>query len=439
MDSPRRILVVGGGGREHALAWRLAQDPDTDIFAAPGNPGIAAVATCLPAQVLDIPALLAFALGEGIDLTVVGPEAPLLAGLADRFEAAGLAVFGPSAAAAELEGSKAFAKALFRTHAIPTAEFKAFTALDKARAHILASQTGLVVKADGLCAGKGVFVCESREEALAAAQDLLVRRTLGEAGRRIVIEERLTGDELSVFALTDGATILRLAHARDSKRLLDGDRGPNTGGMGAVSPAPGVTEELLERIDREILVPVVHAMRMEGRPYKGVLYAGLMLTPGGPKLLEVNVRFGDPEAQVLMPRIRGDLGAALLACAKGACAKGACAKGGLDRCTVGADEGSCVLAVVAASEGYPEKPRTGDAIGGLDLEETGSLVFHAGTALRDGRVVTAGGRVLSAVGLADSLEGARARAYARLERIRFPGMQARRDIGLPPARLAAVR
>ncbi len=413
--------MVGGGGREHAIAWRLAQDPEPpEIFAAPGNPGIAQVATCIPLSSMDVDALIGFAQGQRIDLTVIGPELPLLAGLVDRFTAAGLAAVGPTAAAAELEGSKAFCKSLLRTHAIPTGEGRVFTEFDKARAHIVAAPGPMVVKADGLCAGKGVVVCDDAAEALAAAERMLVHGVLGPPGRRILIEERLQGEELSVFALTDGEAIYRFGEARDHKRLLDGDKGPNTGGMGAVSPVAGLPEGLLEQVEREILVPIIHALKVEGRPYRGILYAGLMLTPGGPKVLEFNVRFGDPEAQALLPRLEGSFGDALARSVHG----------GLEGATLSWSPRTAAT-VVLASPGYPDRPQSGAVLEGLE-EAAGpdALVFHAGTALRDGRLVAAGGRVLTVTGLGKDLEAARAAAYRAADRIRFPGVQLRRDIGL---------
>ena len=428
MVRPQKILVVGGGGREHAIAWRLSRDEKpAELFAAPGNPGISELATCIPVPATDVRALLDFAHGERVDLTVVGPEAPLMAGIVDAFEEAKLPIVGPTRAAAELEGSKAFAKNLCRTHAIPTPEFKVFTDFEKARAHITASSGGMVVKADGLCAGKGVYVCDLPSEALAAAERLLVKGELGPAGRTILVEDRIAGEELSVFALTDGESIYRFGESRDHKRLSDGDRGPNTGGMGAISPVQGVSEELLGRVEREILVPVVHAMRVEGRPFRGVLFAGLMLTPAGPKVLEFNVRLGDPETQALLPRLTGDFGGTLAALAAGR----------LDEAELGWDP-RVAAAVVAAAPGYPDKPATGVPIEGLE-GTADALVFQAGTALKGGRVVTAGGRVLAVTGLGEDLEAARASAYRAMDRIRFPGMQVRRDIGLSTARVVNVR
>ncbi len=421
MQRPRRILIVGGGGREHAIAWRLARDVEpVELFAAPGNPGIAKLATCIPLSSTDVDALIGFAQGQKIDLTVIGPELPLLAGLVDRFTAAGLAAVGPTATAAELEGSKVYCKTLLRTHAIPTGEGRSFRDFDKARAHIVASSGPLVVKADGLCAGKGVVVCNTPSEALDAAERMLVQGVLGPPGRRILIEERLQGEELSVFALTDGETLYRFGEARDHKRLSDGDQGPNTGGMGAVSPVAGLPEGLLEQVEREILVPIIHAMKVEGRPYRGILYAGLMLTPGGPKVLEFNVRLGDPETQALLPRLEGDFADALMRSAVG----------GLEGASL-SWSAKTAATVVLASAGYPDRPQPGAVLEGLEeAEADGALVFHAGTAVRDGKLVAAGGRVLTVTGLGDDLTAARAAAYAAADRIRFPGVQMRRDIGL---------
>lgn len=422
-----RVLVVGGGGREHALAWRLARDPSVEeVLAAPGNPGIAAVARCVPVAADDVPSLVALAADEDVDLVVVGPEAPLVAGLVDALEARGRLALGPRAAAARLEGSKAFAKQVMARAGVPTARSETFTRKDWAddRDRVLASldelgEDGVVVKADGLAAGKGVIVAEDRQTAVRAIEACLAGGAFGEAGARIVIEERLAGPEVSAFGLSDGATVVPLGLAQDHKRVGDGDSGPNTGGMGAYAPVPFVDEALAERIRAEVLVPTVHAMAEAGTPYRGVLYAGLMLTADGPRVLEFNCRLGDPEAQVLLPRLATEPAAPFTAAARGE----------LSGATVEFDPRACVT-VVLASGGYPGAYQTGFEISGLDEAAAveGALVFHAGTAERRGRVVTAGGRVLAVSALGTGLGRARERAYEAASRIRFEGMHHRTDI-----------
>jgi len=423
-----RVLVVGGGGREHALAWRLARDPSVaEVLAAPGNPGIAREARCLPVAADDLPSLVAIVEREDVDLTIVGPEVPLVLGLGDALESRGHAVFGPSAAAARLEGSKAFAKDVMHRAGVPTARSATFTRSDWADDHdrVLASLRDdlgggpAVVKADGLAAGKGVLVASSTEEAAAAVEACLGADAFGAAGSSVVIEERLEGPEVSAFAFADGNDVVPLAFAQDFKRVGDEDAGPNTGGMGAYSPLPFVDEALSEAIATDVLERTVHRMAEDGVPYRGVLYAGLMLTPDGPKVLEFNCRFGDPETQVLMPRLRSEP-AELFAAA---------ARGELGSVAVDLLSEACVT-VVLASGGYPGEHRTGFEISGLDAaaEVEGALVFHAGTAERQGRVVTAGGRVLSVSALGGSLTEARTRAYEASSRIAFEGMQHRSDI-----------
>lgn len=415
-----RVLVVGGGGREHAIAWRLAQNPTIDrLYAAPGNAGIAQEATCVDIAADDVKELVAFAEREGIDLTVVGPEAPLVAGLVDELEARGLRAFGPTAAAARIEGSKAWAKELCARYGIPAARSLSFEDLDEAVAALEGFEPPYVVKADGLAAGKGVTVTEDREEAVRALRRSLVDRDFGEAGARVVLEEHLEGREVSAFAITDGRDVLPLALAQDYKRALDGDRGPNTGGMGAYCPVPWVDREAERRIHEEVLVRAVRAMEAEGVRYRGVLYAGLMLTAEGPKVLEFNCRLGDPEAQVLLPRLRSDLGELILA---------AC-EGNLGNYVLHWAPEACVT-VVLASGGYPGEYRTGFEVRGLEeaAEVEGVVVFHAGTAEREGRVVTSGGRVLAVSGLGATLADARARAYEACARISFEGMHRRGDI-----------
>ena len=415
------MLVVGSGGREHALAWKIARSPRVErVLCAPGNAGIAEVAELVDVGAADLDGLARFARRERIELTVVGPEAPLVAGVVERFERDGLRVFGPSKRAAELEGSKVFAKNLMRRHGIPSADYQVFEGLEKAAAYIEEVGAPVVVKADGLAAGKGVVVCATVEEAVEATRGMLEGGEFGEAGTRVVVEECLRGEEASIIALTDGKTIAPLASSQDHKAIFDGDRGPNTGGMGAYSPAPVVTEEMMDRITREVLVPTVHAMKKEGRPYKGVLYAGVMVTPAGPKVLEFNCRMGDPETQPLLVRMASDIVPAL----------DAVVDGRLEDAQITWDERPAVC-VVMASGGYPGKYEKGLPITGL--EEAGKLedvaVFHAGTARKDGRVVTAGGRVLGVTALGATVRDAIARAYEAVDMISWDGVQFRRDIG----------
>ncbi|MDQ7844164.1 MAG: phosphoribosylamine--glycine ligase [Armatimonadota bacterium] len=418
-----RALVVGSGGREHVLAWKLTRDEAScNLHAAPGNPGIALLGTCHAVAATDIPALAALAEDLRADLTVVGPEAPLADGIVDAFRARGLRIFGPTQAAARLESSKAFTKILLRARRIPTANFQIFTTPVEALTYIRRQNRPLVVKADGLAAGKGVVVAEDPRQAEQAVLDLMVRRVHGDAGRRIVIEDRLEGPEVSVLAFVHGRRVYPLLPARDYKRALDGDRGPNTGGMGALAPARAPLADLAQVVD-EILEPVASAMVDAGCPYTGVLYAGLMLTADGPQVLEFNCRFGDPEAQVILPLLEGPLAEAMIATMDG---------GVPDlRWWDGA-----AVCVVAASGGYPGSFGTGFPIHGLEAVPQDVLVFHAGTAVRDGRIVTAGGRVLNVVGTGASLAQARAKAYDGLARIAFDGMQFRTDIGaaVEPAR-----
>ncbi len=415
-----RILVVGGGGREHALVWKLAQNPTVDrLFAAPGNAGIAREATCVPVASHDLRGIVELVERENIDLTVVGPEAPLVGGLVDELELAGRRVFGPHREAARIEGSKAWTKDLCRRYGIPAARSGAFSEVEPALEYLDSLEPPYVIKADGLAAGKGVVIAEDRSEAVLAIRACLVDRVFGEAGATVVVEEHLTGSEVSAFALTDGREVLPLVMAQDFKRVGDGDRGPNTGGMGSYSPVPEVDEATAARIWDEILSRAVRAMETEGVRYRGVLYAGLMLTDDGPKVLEFNCRFGDPETQAILPRLRSDLGELLLACVEG----------NLSNYRALFSPETCVT-VVIASGGYPGEFRTGVEVHGLDDAEAveGVLVFHAGTALREGRVVTAGGRVLAVSALGATAAEARARAYEACSRIFFEGMLYRRDI-----------
>lgn len=418
-----RILVIGSGGREHALCWTLAASPLCDaLFCAPGNAGIAQDATCVPIKATDIDGILEFVTKEAIDFVVVGPEDPLVAGLADRLIEAGVKVFGPSAAAARLEGSKGYMKDVCRRYGIPTAEYRRFTDRSEARAYVEEKGAPIVVKTDGLAAGKGVTVAQTVEEALQAIDDAMTGGKFGDAGSELVIEEFMEGEELSFFALCDGKTALPLASAQDHKAAYDGDQGPNTGGMGAYSPAPVCTPEIEERIIKEILEPTMAAMEAEGAPYKGVLFLGLMITETGPRLIEFNVRFGDPECQVLMMRLMSDLAPALIAAADGVLSS-------FDLRWY--DEAA--ITVVLASQGYPGAYDKGTVIKGVEEAGEGDedvLIFHAGTAQgEDGTYLATGGRVLNVTARGQSVSEARTRAYGVVDRIDWPKGFCRRDIG----------
>jgi phosphoribosylamine--glycine ligase len=417
-----RVLVIGQGGREHALAWKLARSPSvTRVFCAPGNAGTAAEAQNIDLPADDFARLVKFAKTECIDLTVVGPEAPLVAGIADAFDKEGLRVFGPSKLAAELEGSKAFSKEVMRQANVPTADYRVFDDPATAIAYVEdRSEQPLVVKADGLAAGKGVAVCANRAETIAAINTMMVERAFGPAGARIVIEECLAGQEASILAVVDGKNILTLEACQDHKPAWDDDKGPNTGGMGAYSPAPIVTPEALDRIIEKILVPTVHTMRKLGRPFRGVLYAGLMLTPQGPRVLEFNVRFGDPEAQPVLMRLKTDLAQVLVA---------AC-EGRLSALPPLEWDPRPAVCVVMASEGYPGPYEKGRPIRGIaDAESLPDVkVFHAGTAWRGDQVVTDGGRVLGVTALGETIPAAKLRAYQAVKRIRWDGAWCRKDI-----------
>lgn len=417
-----KVLVIGQGGREHALTWKLARaDSVSQVYCAPGNAGISEHATLVPIPVSDIDALVAFATTENIDLTVVGPEAPLVAGLVDTFQSAGLRAFGPSQNAAALEGSKAFAKEIMRRGNIPTAEYAVFESATEA-IHFLdeREEQPWVVKADGLAAGKGVILCQTRPEARAAVNEIMVNETFGEAGARLVIEEMLVGEEASILSLVDGNTIVPLETSQDHKPAGDGDTGPNTGGMGAYSPAPLITSDLMEEIEQRVLIPTVHTMKLAGCPFQGLLYAGLMITSQGPKVLEFNVRFGDPEAQPVLLRLESDLGLVLAAAAEGTLS----------------DFGPLVwdprpaICVVMASHGYPGSYDKGHPIRGI--EEANSLagvqVFHAGTAQEGEDVVSDGGRVLGITAIGDDITDAKRRAYEGIKCIRWEGAWCRTDI-----------
>jgi phosphoribosylamine--glycine ligase len=420
LENLMKILIIGGGGREHALAWKIAQSPKvTELFCAPGNPGTSQIAANTDIQADDLDALLQFALEKSIDLTVVGPEQPLVLGLADRFQEKGLKVFGPSAKAAQIEGSKAFSKDLMRKCNIPTAAYAAFDNADEARAY-LKGKGPQVVKADGLAAGKGVFVCADEAEAADAINQIMDDKIFGESGSRIIIEERLEGQEVSLLAFTDGTTVLPMEAAQDHKAAFDGDTGPNTGGMGAYSPAPIFTPELKQQVIDQIMVPAVNGMRADGIPYKGVLYAGLMITPNGPKTLEFNARFGDPETQPLMMRMQSDILPIMEACADGT----------LDSCSLEWKKEAAVC-VVLASEGYPGSYEKGRPIRGLDQANSlpGVTVFHAGTKQAGDEIVTSGGRVLGVTALGGNVQTAIVKAYQAVGKIQWPGVHYRNDIG----------
>ncbi|CAM2147977.1 phosphoribosylamine--glycine ligase [Pararobbsia alpina] len=415
-----KVLVVGSGGREHALAWKLAQSPRVQlVYVAPGNGGTALDDRMRNVPITDLSALADFVVSEGIAFTLVGPEAPLAAGIVNLFRSRGLKVFGPTQEAAQLESSKDFAKAFMKRHGIPTAEYETFT--DAAAAHGYINRMGapIVIKADGLAAGKGVVVAMTLEEAHAAVDSMLADNKLGDAGARVVIEEFLTGEEASFIVMVDGKHVLPLASSQDHKRLLDADQGPNTGGMGAYSPAPIVTPQLHARVMREIIQPTIRGMEKEGIRYTGFLYAGLMIdAQGNPKTLEFNCRMGDPETQPIMSRLKGDFSRVVEAAISGE----------LESVELTWDRRTA-LGVVLAAHGYPDAPRKGDLISGIPPETDTSVTFHAGTTLTEDKLTTTGGRVLCVVGLSDSVRGAQSAAYETINRIEFDGMQFRRDIG----------
>ncbi|MCK9419203.1 MAG: phosphoribosylamine--glycine ligase [Nitrospirae bacterium] len=416
-----KVLVVGGGGREHALVWKIAQSPKvTKIYAAPGNAGIAGLAECAPIKAEDIPGLLAFAKDKSIDLTVVGPEGPLSMGIVDEFTKAGLRVFGPSRKAAEIEASKRFSKDLMKKYHIPTAEYGVFTDKAAAAAYVREKGAPIVVKADGLAAGKGVFVAETEEEALKALNIIMTDKTFGTAGDRVVIEECLRGEEASFMAFSDGRNVVPMASSQDHKRVFDADKGPNTGGMGAYSPAPVVTRELERKVMDTIMIPTVRAMEKEGRLFKGVLYAGLMIRNNEARVLEFNARFGDPETQPVMARLDTDLVEIIEAILDGR----------LSSLEIKWKPESAVC-IVMASGGYPGKYEKGRVITGLDKASgiEGVMVFHSGTAMKNGKVVTDGGRVLGVTGLGPVVAAAIDNAYRGAREISFEGAHYRRDIG----------
>ena len=416
-----RVLVIGSGGREHALVWKIKQSPKVEkIFCAPGNAGTSEFADNIPIAADDIEGLLQFAMKKEIGLTVVGPEQPLVMGIVDRFEVKGLRIFGPSASAAELEGSKSFSKDIMQKYGLPTAEYKIFTSAESATKYIQAKNCPLVVKADGLAAGKGVLLCRSSREALVAVDTIMRQRLFGEAGDQIVVEEFLEGQEISVLAFSDGQTVLLMDSAQDHKAVYDGDIGPNTGGMGAYSPAPVFTELMRQKVRDKIMLPMVRAMQQEGRTYKGILYAGLMLTKTGPQILEFNARFGDPETQPLMVRMETDIIPLFEACIDGT----------LGQCQVNWKNKSSVCVVMTA-EGYPSAYQKGEIISGLQNANSTPevVVFHAGTKEQDGKVLTNGGRVLGVTATGANTKSAIQKAYDAVGKVNWRGVHYRKDIG----------
>lgn len=413
-----KVLVVGAGGREHAILWKLTQSPQQPkLYCAPGNPGTETLATSVGIGTEDVAALADFAQREGIDLTVIGPEAPLLAGIVDEFESRGLRVFGPRRAAALIEGSKAFAKEVMEKRGVPTARYGDFTDAEAARAYVREQGAPIVIKADGLAAGKGVIVAMTLAEAEAALDMIMRENAFGDAGRRVVVEEFLTGQEATVMAFVSGQTIKLMVPSQDHKPAYDGDKGPNTGGMGTYSPVPVVTAELLEEVERTIIRPVVEGLAADGTPYKGVLYAGLILTTEGPKVIEFNARFGDPETQVVLTRLESDLLDVFNSVVDGT----------LEQQDLKWSEQAAVCVILAA-EGYPADYRKGDVIHGLDSADANSAIFHAGTKRTEAGIVTNGGRVLGVTGFGLDLRAAQQQAYAAVERVSFSGAHYRRDI-----------
>lgn len=413
-----KVLVIGSGGREHALLWKLSQSPSvTDVYVVPGNDGMSDVASLIPIKGNED--IIDFARLMQVDLTVAGPETVLTEGLADEFEKRGMAFFGPSNAAARIEGSKGFAKALMKKYGIPTAAYETFDDEEKAIAYLKANDTyPIVIKADGLASGKGVIIAQSEEEAIDTVKDMLEGHTFSGAGRSVVIEEFMEGEEASMLCFCDGTNVVPMISAQDHKRIFDFDKGPNTGGMGAYAPAPVMTKEMCEEVNVRILRPIVAAMKKEGYPFKGCLYAGLMITSEGPKVVEFNCRFGDPETEAVLPLFDGDLARVMLDCVHGTLS---------DEAVVW--KKACAVDVVLASEGYPASHSSGEVISGIeDAKKAGCLVFHAGTVKKNGQYVVNGGRVLNVVALADTLAEAKAKAYEGVSRISWRGMQYRHDI-----------
>lgn len=413
-----KVLVIGSGGREHALLWKLSQSPSvTDVYVVPGNDGMSDVASLIPIKGNED--IIDFARLMQVDLTVAGPETVLTEGLADEFEKRGMAFFGPSKAAARIEGSKGFAKALMKKYGIPTAAYETFDDEEKAIAYLKANDTyPIVIKADGLASGKGVIIAQSEEEAIDTVKDMLEGHTFSGAGRSVVIEEFMEGEEASMLCFCDGTNVVPMISAQDHKRIFDFDKGPNTGGMGAYAPAPVMTKEMCEEVNVRILRPIVAAMKKEGYPFKGCLYAGLMITSEGPKVVEFNCRFGDPETEAVLPLFDGDLARVMLDCVHGTLS---------DEAVVW--KKACAVDVVLASEGYPASHSSGEVISGIeDAKKAGCLVFHAGTVKKNCQYVVNGGRVLNVVALADTLAEAKAKAYEGVSRISWRGMQYRHDI-----------
>ncbi|MBD3233261.1 MAG: phosphoribosylamine--glycine ligase [candidate division Zixibacteria bacterium] len=416
-----RILVVGSGGREHTLVWKLSKSKQVDkLFAAPGNAGIASMCKCMPIKVDDLNGLADFAEKQKIDLTVVGPELPLTLGIVDQFESRGLRIFGPSRKASEIEGSKAFAKEFMKKYHIPTASYKIFENYEEAVEYVRDNDVPLAIKADGLAAGKGAMICLNSKESLKALDSMMVRKVFGAAGSKVIIESILEGEEVSVMAFTDGKTLVPMVSAQDHKRIYDDGLGPNTGGMGAFAPTKVVNDRMMKAIVNQILEPTVEGLRQEGRLFKGILYAGLMVTEIGPKVIEFNCRFGDPETQAVIPLLKNDLAEIFLSIIEEE----------LDLEDIEWREESAVC-VVLASEGYPEKPVTGVKIDGLkNVRKENCYLFHAGTTrLKNGQLITSGGRVLGIVATHRELQGAIKRAYSAIKRVSFKGMQYRKDIG----------
>lgn len=413
-----KVLVIGSGGREHALLWKLSQSPSvTDVYVVPGNDGMSDVASLIPIKGNED--IIDFARLMQVDLTVAGPETVLTEGLADEFEKRGMAFFGPSKAAARIEGSKGFAKALMKKYGIPTAAYETFDDEEKAIAYLKANDTyPIVIKADGLASGKGVIIAQSEDEAIDTVKDMLEGHTFSGAGSSVVIEEFMEGEEASMLCFCDGTNVVPMISAQDHKRIFDFDKGPNTGGMGAYAPAPVMTKEMCEEVNVRILRPIVAAMKKEGYPFKGCLYAGLMITSEGPKVVEFNCRFGDPETEAVLPLFDGDLARVMLDCVHGTLS---------DEAVVW--KKACAVDVVLASEGYPASHSSGEVISGIeDAKKTGCLVFHAGTVKKNGEYVVNGGRVLNVVALADTIAEAKAKAYEGVSRISWRGMQYRHDI-----------
>ncbi|MFH1359497.1 MAG: phosphoribosylamine--glycine ligase [Candidatus Omnitrophota bacterium] len=415
------VLVIGSGGREHTLVWKIQQSPKVQkIYCAPGNGGIAQIAECVDIKAENIPQLLEFASQQSIDLVVVGPEAPLVEGIVDAFEEKGFKIFGPSQYASQLEGSKVFAKEFMRRYHVPTSDFESFENYDEAVNFVQEADFPLVIKADGLAAGKGVMICQSRKEAQEALDDIMKKKIFKDAGNRVIIEECLIGEEASMLAISDGSGFIMLDSSQDHKRIFDEDQGPNTGGMGAYSPAPVISQRLSRQIAQTVIAPVIEGMKEEGYPFKGVLYAGLMITDKGPYVLEFNVRFGDPETQAVLPRLKNDLIDIMLASCYGS----------LKNTKLQWDKRACVC-VVMSSRGYPGNYEKGKEITGLDevLKEQDTMVFHAGTKQDKDKIITSGGRVLGVTSLGEGIQGAIASVYHSVEKIHFDGCFFRRDIG----------